>query len=283
MLAVEAFESLDDVELCPFCGKALHMQWLNILGEKCSLGRELCTCEQSKRIREIERTRMEVSEQQERSEELGRRINRQQVKAGVGSKYFKCTQPSKYTNHDECLQSIFSFTENIKRGQQNEKPWLFISGGYGTGKTSLASAIIYHIIADQERKIMEKKARKRKKMFFLTPSDMFRDLLLAFKDEKVSSVEVFDKYSTCDILVLDDFAKASSSNFKVDALFDILDARDKNQLTTIFTSNTDLGEGLLEKLRPKAGDYDAARAILSRMIGNCLIVNMNGEDKRMST
>lgn len=225
---------------------------------------------------------MEISHQQEKSEELGRRIARQQTKAGIGKKYLACTQPSKYAGQSGCcLEAVFLYTDRIKKGQDIDRPWMFIFGGYGSGKTSLASAIIYHIIADQERKIMEKKIKKRKKIFFLTPSDMFRDLLLSFKDEKISSVEVFDKYSTCDILVLDDFAKASSSNFKTDALFDILDARDKNGLVTIFTSNFPLDESLVDRLKPKAGDEDSARAILSRMIGNCLVVNIKGRDRRI--
>lgn len=281
MLDVSVSESSDEVSFCCHCGKELRMQYINVLGEDIPIGMELCSCEKSEQERALEVEKMKAQDLAKSNEALREKIEKQQIKAGVGRKYLKCTMPSKYIKDKMDMSFVFKFTEAIKKNETSNKPWLYISGGYGSGKTSLAAAIVYHVIADQERNISEKKRRKRKKILFVTPSNIFRDIMLSFKSDSKTSVEIFDLYSSCDLLVIDDIGKNTSSDFRVDVLFDVLDARDKEQLPTIFTSNWMAGDQLIRRLLPKDDDSDAANAIVSRIIGNSIMVNLLGKDERL--
>lgn len=73
------------------------------------------------------------------------------------------------------------------------------------------------------------------KVVFVTTREMLGSIQDTF-DTGSSSAEVASRYTGCDLLILDDIGKESSSDWSLSTLFDVVNSRYSDLKPTIFTS-----------------------------------------------
>lgn len=137
----------------------------------------------------------------------------------------------------------------------------YIHGPNGTGKTTLAMAagiILVHMGVG---------------VCVLSTYDLM-DAMRSRRDEDRA---LFERASTCDVLILDDLGKeASNTAYACERLFAIIDKRDKAGLPTIVTTNY-----LLSEIAKKITEGAIGVAIASRLRGSCKQVPLDGDDWRL--
>lgn len=119
--------------------------------------------------------------------------------------------------------------EVIKRYEEyrknNEGQWIYLTGEEGTGRTYVAANIALDIAKNERGPIA-----------FLDVPSRFKEL--ASKKDNAAFTELLDKYMNVPVLVLDDLGNEYKSEFVREAiLFPILNARSKNHLFTVITSD----------------------------------------------
>ncbi|MBR3328883.1 MAG: ATP-binding protein, partial [Atopobiaceae bacterium] len=149
-------------------------------------------------------------------------------------------------------------TEALARGR-----WLYVHGGVGTGKSTMASGTLRGWMAYNHGT-----AR------WTTEADMFSDLRGAISRREPESEAIW-RYTGPRILVLDDLGTEPPEKSAA-RLKQIIDARWTGHRPTIITSQLGL-DALCRRLAQ--ADADAARAIGSRL-SSCISVALDGPDHR---
>jgi len=143
---------------------------------------------------------------------------------------------------------------------------LYLWGPTGSGKTHLAIALMREDwIAKPSRRPVFVKAPMMlleiRKAFSTPPSEQTGD----------SEQAIINRYSTADLLVVDDIGTEKVSDWAIQTLSVIIDQRYSEMRRTLVTSNLSL-----EDLSNRIGDRTA-----SRLYGMSAIVKLSGSDRRM--
>lgn len=132
--------------------------------------------------------------------------------------------------------------------------WLVLSGGYGSGKTHLAAAIVNQRLADGESAL------------FVVVPDLLDHLRAAYAPGAAEAYdERFDAVRSAPLLVLDDLGAEASSPWAAEKLFQLLNFRYNGRLPTVFTTNQPL-EDLDERLRSRLGEMGFVRTVELRAL-----------------
>lgn len=142
---------------------------------------------------------------------------------------------------------------------------LFIHGPVGTGKTHNAAAVA---IAASDRGL---------RTVFTSAIAIFSNIRETF-DGGGSSKRALEGYASCEMLVLDDLGKESSSRWSLMTLFTIVNARYEGMRPTVITSQYTLGQ--LRARMASTGEPETAAAIVSRIAATCKDVGLSGPDMR---
>lgn len=138
---------------------------------------------------------------------------------------------------------------------------LFIHGPCGTGKTYAAYAIAKTFIANDYKVVVHNYSKLLEDIrdeFNLTPDPYY--------------VSITNKLTEFEgVLILDDVGAEKSSDWNIEKLYNIINQRYENMLTTIITSN--FGP---KQLKDTIGDR-----IVSRLVEMCYIAKLDGNDKRL--
>lgn len=137
---------------------------------------------------------------------------------------------------------------------------MYIHGEVGTGKTHTAFGLLH--LAEEMK--LRAKIWNTSELFAEIKRDFDRD-----RWNKNHTAEDLREYKG--VLILDDFASEKPTEWLIDQLYLIINARYNEMLPIVFTSNLNVQE-VAEKL----GDR-----VTSRIVEMCDIVPMNGEDKRL--
>ncbi len=108
--------------------------------------------------------------------------------------------------------------------------WLLLQGGYGSGKTHLAAAIANYVVGMGVPTL------------FLTVPDLLDALRFAYGAEDTTFEERFDQIRNAKLLVLDDFGTQNATGWAQEKLFQIVNYRYINKLSTVVTTNLALDE-----------------------------------------
>ena len=141
---------------------------------------------------------------------------------------------------------------------------LYFYGGYGTGKTFLASLVAKECILRGERVV------------FGNVPQLMGEIQQTFKDPTVSSQEILGKFIKCDLLILDDIG-LSPSKWNVGIICQILDERNNAERPVIMTSN--FSPEKLQECFAKEDSVTAGR-IASRLKQMCYVASLGAEDRR---
>ena len=109
---------------------------------------------------------------------------------------------------------------------QNFNGWLLLQGGYGCGKTHLAAAVANFAVGMGVPTL------------FLTVPDLLDTLRFAYNDEDTTFEQRFDEIRNAKLLVLDDFGTQNATNWAQEKLFQIVNYRYINRLSTVVTTNS---------------------------------------------
>ena len=133
---------------------------------------------------------------------------------------------------------------------------LLITGTCGTGKTHLAVAIL-HAILDSGCPGL-----------FCTVPDLLTEIRKSYKEDYDS--KKIKNVMNARLLILDDLGAEKTTDWVQEQLYLIINHRYEYELSTIITSNLDIGQ-----LAQKIGERSA-----SRLLEMCYGIKLNGEDYR---
>lgn len=154
---------------------------------------------------------------------------------------------------------------------------VFLTGRPGRGKTYAACGAIRAYVGLHVMEVEGNWFYRGPRPRFVNAPQWFAQMRATYDRRGESEQEVFDRYATCGLLVLDDLGKGGRSEWAVERIYMLMDHRSANGLTTIVTSNYDLGE--LASLL--STDQQTMEAIASRIGGMCRGVRVDGPDRRM--
>lgn len=138
---------------------------------------------------------------------------------------------------------------------------LYLYGGYGTGKTFLASLVASAFLS-----------RGKSVIFGDVP-----ELMTRIKKSFDGGKNPLDDYCECDLLILDDIGAGQVTEWNVGQLYQIINARYNAGKPIVATSNLDLEE--LAKRLGTVDGYNAGR-ITSRLAGMCTSAFLGIKDRR---
>jgi len=131
---------------------------------------------------------------------------------------------------------------------QNLNGWMLLQGGYGCGKTHLAAAVANFAVSMGVPTL------------FLTVPDLLDTLRFAYNSEDTTFEERFDQIRNASLLVLDDFGTQNATGWAQEKLFQIINYRYINKLSTVITTNLLLDE-IEARIRSRLSDPDLVSAV----------------------
>lgn len=151
---------------------------------------------------------------------------------------------------------------------------LYFSGPYGTGKTHLAAGIALEL------------CKRMKPVIMLSMIDMLARIRDTFDDRtQESEARLMAVLTSVDLLVIDDLGKEAPSEWTLEKLYQVINARYERKRPVIITTNyTD--QELINRLAKidSSGRYrldvKTAKAIVSRLHEMCSFTEMSGTDWR---
>ena len=155
-----------------------------------------------------------------------------------------------------CPPEVRAYAEGF--GKETERG-LILRGGFGTGKTTAACAVAIEVA-------------KRHPVRFVT----MPDLIARATDFERGGMDCFRNTR---LLVLDDLGKERGTEFAVSEVYSVIDFRVREGKPTVITTNLD-SAGLMRHFKSGTSD-DVAGSIVSRILGMCDVVEMNGADWRL--
>jgi DNA replication protein DnaC len=143
--------------------------------------------------------------------------------ANIPPIYADCTLQSFRIVNDNMLHVVTRCRELV----DGTLLFLILTGTTGVGKSHLAVACMREAINQGQTALFVKEA------------DMLGEIKEAVGERGKSDRRVIRKFSSYDLLVVDEMSKHDHSTYDTDALFDIIDNRFSNKCRTIFTGNLD--------------------------------------------
>lgn len=256
-------------EQCPDCGSFVKYGYIPSLKKEFQIG---CQCMQ-------ERTKKE----RERIISAGTNVIRSKMRELSGMKtkqrgvsLYKITPRH---GQQKAYNAAISFVERFSANYHTKG--IILSGGVGSGKTFISSAIANTIIdrhpisedeAERAGKCISTKSHSYTPVRFTSTVELFEILKSAYSNGNRGEIarDITEKLKNARLLVLDDVGTEKSSDWVGERLFEIIDHRYNEELPIIITTNATPKE-----LRAKIGDrnYDRLREM-------CIYTPVTAESQR---
>ncbi len=231
---------------CEHCGQTIPVKALKVLDTYIWVANGECDCPESRAAA--------AEKKREEKERAKKEKARKYQAAGIEKRYLGAV-----AHEPKSIAFLSSDTHESGRG-------IYITGGVGSGKTYLASAIARGCIDMGWRVIMT------------TSTDMLASIQDTFESNS-SSIDAIRSFGNCKLLVIDDLGKESASDWSVATVFQIINMRYGALLPTIVTSQYPFS-GLIERFS-RRGDEGTALAIVSRLKETCEFVDLGNRNRRL--
>lgn len=162
------------------------------------------------------------------------------------------------------------FRHNVKEKIQQGEGLFLWSESKGNGKTSWALKIMQAYF----RAVALHNNLQTKGLYISVP-EFLEDMRRSMDDPSPEHRELLRLAKTVDLVLFDDIGTESPTKWVREQLYIIINSRESNGLSSIFTSNLSLAQ-------LGHPDYLGER-IASRIEGSCDIVHLQGRDKRRSS
>ena len=147
---------------------------------------------------------------------------------------------------------------------------LFITGGFGTGKTYKAVSILKGFIKNLPCGHFIEPFKNIP--IFITIPELLMEIRSYFNSATISEMDALKRYFDSPLLILDDLGVEKTTEWALQSLYVIINKRLSEERETIITSNLSLDE-----LKDKIGDR-----IVSRIVGMCKVIKLVGKDRRLT-
>jgi len=166
--------------------------------------------------------------------------------------------------HKKLCGYIYRFAQEFEPGGSDKG--VYIYGPPGTAKTHLVLSMVNRL---EERRVP---------VLFIRTDAIFRNMR-GMLSKKESLDTLIEAYCTTPVLVIDEFGQEAGTEFTVDVMFEIMNARFTGNLPTFATSNY-APDQVYEKAMRKHRLEEKVEAIRSRLNQMMKHAHMDGEDGR---
>lgn len=146
------------------------------------------------------------------------------------------------------------------------KPWIYIFGDVGTGKTHLAASALHEVI------------RLGGTGRFVSLIDLLGRMRRSFNRPGESDYDILEVYRATPFLVLDDFGAEDPTPWGTQTITDLVDSRYRDALHTIFTANFPVSR-IAERIAIRS-EAKAAERIVDRIVELAIPVPLGGPSFR---
>lgn len=244
MKSISKIPSKPEIKTCPIHGD-FEVKYLEVMPGRVWVKENCSTCAKVKHEEEMQRAQRQEEEQKIFREK--ERLTKARERANISprnmfksfSDYIAETQEQKHAVN-VCQKYIEQFPS------QNS---LLMLGMVGTGKTLLASMMLDKICETHSCEIIK-------------VIDLIRRLKSTWsKTSDITEADMLNRYTTMDLLVIDEVGVQFGSDTEKLFIFDIIDGRYQNMLPTILISNLDIenlktvvGDRVIDRLREGGGE-----------------------------
>lgn len=270
------------VAKCPFCGK-LFLTPLGMFvtsdpedpraAKICHLP-DVCDCDAAKYTTQQQNAQEEANKREKQKKEEISRWRARWEASGMpeawldrGLKRFLRADAAQEAAYDAAV--VFGSTLLAGATPQS----LYVVGDIGAGKTFLSSCLCADLL------------RKGRRIVWRNVSDVLREIRACYNSSKAEKEDaVIARFTKPPVLVLDDLGKERPTEWAMEQLFSIINARYDANKPLIVTTNYG-GAELVKRLtpRPDASGYaddTTARAIVDRLRGMSKLVMLEGASRR---
>lgn len=174
------------------------------------------------------------------------------------------------------VNDILQLDINISKGLEllNRKEGVFLRGPVGSGKTTYAALLLFEVmhISYISRPMF-------KSFLFVSVPELLLNIKESYDSTKTHEAAILHNLANIDLLILDDISAGRPTPWVLSILYLLIDKRNKNLKTTIFTS-TLKGAELAEKFNSISNAEDQT-GIVSRINGMCSSIVLNNRDFRI--
>lgn len=263
---------------CPHCGKKI----LSMVGLFVSMDptderhaatiglKRACDCDTAKHLAKEEKAQEEAKEREKTAKERIKAERTRFINAGMPENWQQERGLNRWTKDDASRQQAYDAAVCFGVGMSTRTAprSLYIVGDIGAGKTFLCSCLCADLV------------RRKVRVLWRNVSDILREIRASFGKKENREQEVMASFMKPAVLVLDDLGKERPTEWAVEQLFAVLNARYDARKPVIVTTNYG-GEELVKRLTPRGeSDDTTARAIVDRLRGTCKCVKLEGSSRR---
>lgn len=252
--------SQGDVKVCDFCKHPVTPKRFEIAGTWRTFGYESCKCPENVANQERYEAAFRKEVEQHEEEDRRKRIDQLFRNSKIPERW-KTRTFDHFTVNETNEKAYHAALEYVEGFNPRSGSGLLLVGPVGTGKTHLSAAVAMALM-DKEHRVV-----------FGTINSLLSQIRYSYEDDKESEKELFDQYTKCSLLVIDDLGKEKVTEWTEQLVFDIINTRYERLKPVLITTNLNLKD-IRAKYREN-GD-----ALVDRIVEMCQGVRLDGDSWR---